>query len=125
MSTLKVNTLIEATSGGATYYFDKAWVNFEGDGTVGILGSGNVGSITDNAVGLYTVNYTNSMSNNDYATTGTAAGSYQGTSGTNGRCGIVSPNLNATYSTTAVQIITKDSADGNIDSTKISISIIG
>lgn len=104
---------------------DKVWVNFQGSGTVGIRGSGNVSSITNNANGLYTVNYTNNMPNNDYATTGTAVGLHQGTSGSNGRCGEVSPNLNATYSTSAVQLITKDSADINIDSSKVGISIIG
>ena len=122
MSTIKVDNL--QTTSGVGLFPSRAWVNFEGDGTVGIRDDGNVSSITDNANGLYTVNYTNSMSNNDYATTGTAVGSYQGTSGGNGRCGTVSPNLNATYSTSAVQLITKDSADVNIDSSKVSISII-
>ena len=39
----------------------KAWVNFDGTGTVAIRASGNVSSITDNATGVYTVNYTTAL----------------------------------------------------------------
>ena len=39
----------------------KAWVNFNGTGTVAIRGSFNVDSITDLAVGRYEVNFTNSI----------------------------------------------------------------
>jgi len=49
----------------------QAWVNFNGTGSVAIRDSYNVSSITDNGVGLYTMNFTNAMSNNDYALTGT------------------------------------------------------
>jgi len=45
----------------ATAYGCRAWVNFDGIGTVSIRASGNVSSITDNGTGLYTVNLTNSM----------------------------------------------------------------
>ena len=40
MSTLKANNIQEATSGGATYYLNKAWVNFDGTGTVSIRDDG-------------------------------------------------------------------------------------
>ena len=43
----------------------KAWVNFNGTGTVAIRDSYNVTSITDNGVGIFTVNY-NSFSNSNY-----------------------------------------------------------
>jgi hypothetical protein len=39
----------------ATAYGVRAWVNFNGTGTVAIRGSGNVSSITDNGTGDYTV----------------------------------------------------------------------
>jgi hypothetical protein len=42
----------------------KAWVNFNGTGTVAIRASFNVTSITDVGVGTYTVNYTNAISAN-------------------------------------------------------------
>lgn len=51
----------------ATAYGCRAWVNFNGTGTVAIRASGNVTSITDNGVGDYTVNFTNAMSDTNYA----------------------------------------------------------
>lgn len=45
----------------------KAWVSFNGTGTVAILGSYNVTSITDNGVGNYTINFTTSFSSTTYA----------------------------------------------------------
>lgn len=72
MSTLKVNTLEEATAGGATFYTTKAWVNFNGDGTVAIRDSGNVSSVTDNATGRYTANLTSAMANSNYKVSGSA-----------------------------------------------------
>lgn len=42
--------------GTAPIYACRAWVNFNGSGTVAIRASGNVSSITDNGVGDYTVN---------------------------------------------------------------------
>ena len=45
----------------------KCWVNLNGDGTPAIRDSQNVGSITDNGVGDYTINLSNSMSSADYA----------------------------------------------------------
>ena len=44
----------------------KAWVNFDGTGTVAIRESANVASITDRGTGLYTVNLTTAMSDTDY-----------------------------------------------------------
>jgi uncharacterized protein (AIM24 family) len=48
----------------------KAWVNFNGTGTVAIRGSGNVTSITDNGTGNYTVNFTNALTDTNYAFVG-------------------------------------------------------
>ena len=67
MSTIKVNTLEEATAGGATFYTSKAWVNFNGTGTVAIRADGNVSSITDNGTGDYTVNFTSATADANYS----------------------------------------------------------
>ena len=56
-------------------YSCRAWVNFNGTGTVAIRGSGNVTSITDNGVGSYTVNFTTAMSDANYVTVATSGGS--------------------------------------------------
>ena len=66
MSTIKTTTL--STQGGSTVPVDtvingtaKAWVNFNGQGTVAIRRAFNVSSITDNGTGDYTVNLTTAM----------------------------------------------------------------
>ena len=51
----------------ATAYGCRAWVNFNGTGTVAIRASGNVSSITDNGTGSYNVNFTNNMPNTNYS----------------------------------------------------------
>lgn len=48
-------------SGSAPVYAARAWVNFNGTGTVAIRAAGNVSSITDNGVGDYTVNFATAM----------------------------------------------------------------
>jgi hypothetical protein len=53
----------------ATAYTDliKAWITFNGTGTISIIGSYNVASITDNGVGKYTVTFTSALSDALYA----------------------------------------------------------
>ena len=51
----------------ATGYLCRAWVNFNGTGTVAIRASGNVTSITDNGTGDYTVNFTTAMPDVNYS----------------------------------------------------------
>lgn len=48
----------------------KAWVNFNGTGTVAIRASYNVSSITDNGTGDYTVNFATAMADANYASVG-------------------------------------------------------
>jgi hypothetical protein len=50
----------------AVAYGCRAWVNFNGTGTVAIRASGNVTSITDNGTGDYTVNFTTAMPDANY-----------------------------------------------------------
>ena len=54
----------------AVAYGCRAWVNFNGTGTVAILASGNVTSITDNGTGNYTINFTNAMPDANYVASG-------------------------------------------------------
>jgi len=56
-----------AVVGTAPIYACRAWVNFNGTGTVAIRASGNVSSITDNGDGLYVVNFTTAMPDSNYA----------------------------------------------------------
>ena len=70
MSTLKTNTI--KNTDDVEMYLAKAWVNFNGQGTVAIRAAGNVSSITDNGIGDYTVNFSTAMPDANYALTGTA-----------------------------------------------------
>lgn len=73
ISTLRDDTGVLATQNGMTG-IAKAWVNFNGTGTVAIRGSFNVSSITDNGTGEYTVNFTTAMPNANYSISVTQGG---------------------------------------------------
>ena len=66
-------TALTTASGSAPSYSARAWVNFNGTGTVAIRASGNVTSITDNGTGNYTINITTAMSDTNYIAVGIAA----------------------------------------------------
>ena len=73
MSTLKVNN-IQNTSGGSSSTPEqieqgraKAWLNFNGTGTAAINDDFNISSITDNGTGDFTINFSNALSNANYA----------------------------------------------------------
>jgi len=59
----------------ATAYGCRAWVNFNGTGTVAIRESGNVSSITDNTTGNYTVNFATAMPDANYVPSMSVTGS--------------------------------------------------
>lgn len=71
MSEIRATTISDAAgTGPATLtgqYAAKAWVNFNGSGTIAARDSENVSSLTDNGAGNYTVNFSNSMANANYA----------------------------------------------------------
>jgi hypothetical protein len=58
----------------ATAYGCRAWVNFNGQGTVAIRASGNVSSITDDGVGVFRINFANTLSDANYCITATIGG---------------------------------------------------
>lgn len=71
MSTLVAQTIsngtVSTSSANVIQGSAKAWVNFNGIGTVAIRASYNVSSITDNGTGEYTVNFTNAMPDANYS----------------------------------------------------------
>jgi len=73
----RITDALNAT-GSAPIYAARAWVNFNGTGTVAIRASGNVSSITDNGTGDYTVNFTNAMPDANYCTVCGGAGDVTG-----------------------------------------------
>ena len=66
------SSVLATPAGSAPSYTCRAWVNFNGTGTVAIRASGNVSSITDNGVGDYTVNFTTAMPDANYVVTNSA-----------------------------------------------------
>ena len=76
MSTIKANTLLHSDGSTTTQpsipaldkRMGKAWVNFNGTGTVAIFDSYNVSSLTDSGTGNYNVNFSTNMANTNYAT---------------------------------------------------------
>ena len=72
-------SLFNAT-GSAPVYACRAWVNFNGQGTLAIRGSGNVSSVTDNGTGDYTINFTTAMPDVNYSFAASSSNNGQGTS---------------------------------------------
>jgi hypothetical protein len=87
MSEIRVTTLKDTSGGNSSSTADifsgraKAWVNFNGTNTVAIRANFNVNSITDNGTGDYTVNFSNAMSDANYAVFGILGDSGTGNSG--------------------------------------------
>ena len=65
----------------------RAWVNFNGTGTVAIRAQFNVSSITDNGTGDYTVNFTTALADANYSAVTTTT-SLSTTGDTRFNCGI-------------------------------------
>ena len=97
----------------ATAYGCRAWVKFNGTGTVTINGSGNVSSITDNGTGNYTINFTTAMPDDTYSVAGWACDNNSG-----GNMTIVSAFANHTYSASACQIYCYETS-ATIDPTRV------
>lgn len=114
---LKSASGVLATQNGLTGIC-KAWVNFNGTGTVSIRDSFNVSSITDNGTGDYTINFTTAMPNLNYAVDGSCGIS----SGFYGRS--VTP---ITYSTSSIRVQTGyvTTVSTAEDQTYVNIAIFG
>jgi len=97
----------------------KAWVNFNGTGTVAIRSAYNVTSITDHGPGAYTINFTNAMSSVNYCVVGQAS---------------ISLTVNGAYfqaphtttpSTTSVRVQTETPAGTDTDCEWVHAAIFG
>ena len=106
--TVADNLLFNSGYGSAVIgYGCRAWVNFNGTGTVAIRASGNVSSITDNGTGNYTVNFTTALADTNYATVGTCALSNAVVAGNTER-GFTPQD----YNTTSIRYVVTDGASG-------------
>lgn len=68
--TVQQTNAITMTGGGPSYYAARAWVNFNGKGTVSIRAGTNVSSVTDLGTGNYRVNFITAMPDANYVVTG-------------------------------------------------------
>jgi len=107
-------TALSTASGSAPSYSARAWVNFNGTGTVAINASGNVSSITDNGVGNYTVNFTTALPDANYAVVGSI-------NNNNSSCGFT-PTALAT-GTTRIVTTTVNPTTSYVDFSIVTVSI--
>jgi len=98
----------------------KAWVNFDGTGTVAIRASYNVSSITDNGTGDYTVNFTNSLADANYSVAGTASATSTGN-----RPFVIMPIDSYTPTASAYRFAVSESGIGSglLDSARVCIAV--
>lgn len=90
-----VDTVVQGTA--------KAWVNFNGTGTVAIRAAFNVSSITDNGTGNYTVNFATPMPDINFC----VASNVNGDSADISTCYVTSPSLSDIKTTTQYQTRTR------------------
>jgi hypothetical protein len=103
LSTAKLTTLADSAGANTSTPAEiasgraKAWVNFDGTGTVAIRASYNVSSITDNGTGDYTVNFTTAMPDANYSVCGTTGTSFKGVT-------LTAPSPSAALTTSSCRI---------------------
>lgn len=128
MSTLKINTLSNLAGNQSTAVENaingsaKAWVNFNGTGTVAIRASYNVSSITDNGAGRYAVNFTTAMSDGNYGASVTVS-SMPGVSDANMVSTDCTNNTRTSPTTTAFAVTTFNAQFNAIDIEFVRVSI--
>ena len=98
----------------------KAWVNFNGTGTVAIRESNNSSSITDNGTGNYTVNFTSAIEDVNYSLTGI------GTWNTSTASGGLFATQTSTFTTTSstVYVFQSNSLFNGVDAHTCCVNIL-
>jgi len=97
----------------ATAYGCRAWVNFNGTGTVAIRASGNVTSITDNGTGDYTANFTSAMPDANYSAVGT-----QGLGGISLYFHPTTP-----FQTSGIRVVASNSSGNGVDAQFVCVAV--
>lgn len=119
-STANTPPVFKDGNGTAIGTLCRAWVNFNGTGTVAIRSSFNVSSITDNGTGDYTINFTNAMPDANFNLV--ATGSL--TSGSAASVGATASNYGGTPSASNCRIMTYSTTGSNFfDAAYISVSV--
>ena len=119
MSTLRVSTIQDtagsnsSTPAAIANGICKAWVNFNGTGTVAIRAQYNVSSITDNGTGDYTLNFTTAMTDANYSAAGIHSEDLQ----------YANSFIPVTYAASSFRFHTREYNTGNIDAAFINVAI--
>ena len=114
------DTLEHSTAGSVTtdYVVEgvaKAWVNFNGTGTIASNDSFNESSLTDSGTGSYQVNLTNDMANANYTSVGSG----------NDNVALIT-TYSGTYSASSVRVDSRNSTTGGTsDWSRIGVNVHG
>ena len=102
---LKIDSGFGSTT---TVYGVRAWIKFDGEGTVAISGSKNISALTDNGTGDYTVTFSTAMPDTNYAVVGMGSAN-----GGNGAIGVnTSGHVPVLYSTTQCRFCNSNTNSG-------------
>ena len=99
----------------------KAWVNFNGSGTVAIRESYNISSLTDRGTGLYTLNYSSNLSSADCSGAGAAVDATGDATERNRVVNLIPNNVSSSY----VNAYSIDSPTGADDCEIVTFLIFG
>ena len=120
MSTLRLTTISNQTGSSSVPSETvingsaKAWVNFNGTGTVAIRAAFNVSSITDNNTGDYTLNFTTAFADTNYAA--------MGSNGTDVASGIL--EVSGTKTVSSQRVLSKNATNNTTaDQSLISVAV--
>lgn len=121
MSEIRATTISNAAGTGPItmtgQYAAKAWVNFNGTGTVAIRQGENVSSITDVGTGNYTLNFSNALTAGTYAAGGMA--------NDNGNITSLSYRSNGSFTASAFQVSTTADGANLADNANVLVAIHG
>jgi hypothetical protein len=104
----------------------KAWVNFNGTGTVAIRAAFNVTSITDNGTGDYTVTFTTALVDANYCLSLSGVNTTATTSNTSVGVGLTGGSNTDNVqlkSTSQVRIFQKTGGGTFVDSQELSVAV--
>jgi hypothetical protein len=109
-----------AQTGTAPVYGARAWVSFNGTGTIAIRGSGNVSSLIDNGTGDYRINVTTTLVDTDYCAIATAKVENNNTIGSNNNTTIAGTFIS---SATQIGVVTSSTSSVIVDSAIINVAV--
>ena len=122
-ASLTASSTIPSEGGAATTNIvqglAKVWINFNGTGTIAIRDDFNASTIVDNGTGNYTVNFTSSMGNVNYA------GTVTGTFSDSGVASCSTPFTCRSFSTSSMRATGAGTGNTGVDMLRMCVSIMG